>query len=176
MDIAIIFTVIAVGVALAAQRRSDMKLMNRRFDDVNRRFDDVNRRFDDVNHQVDKRFDEVNRRFDDLNHQVDSRVDDTNKRINDTNRRLEETVRRIEERLDALEHRRREDTQALNAQLAELGKSVAMLAGRLDEVASMVSAAFQAVVGVVATRRGREGRKKGVIEQSTLTDSPSDQE
>ena len=101
----LMFAVIAVGFALAMQRRADMKLINSRFDDTNRR-------------------------------------------------------------IDALESRQRED----GAQLVALGKDVAKLVGRVDEVAGMVSAAFQTVLGIVVTRPGGKERAPSVMEQAAFTE------
>ena len=122
MELGQIFTILAVGIALAVQRRSDMKL-------------------------IDKRFDESNRRF-----------DDTNKRI------------------DALERRQREDSKAFSAQIVDLGKDVATLAGRVDEAAGMVAAALQAVLGVVVTRRGGKDRGSWVMEQAAFAAAGSDED
>ena len=116
------FTIIAAAIALAAQRRADMKLMNRRFDNVNKRFDDTHGHFD-------KRF-------------------------------------------ASLERRQREDSVALVA----MGREVAKLSGRVDEVAGMVSSAFQAVFGVVMTRRDRKDRGSLVAEQAPFTESRSDED
>ena len=44
----LMFAVIAAGIALAMQRRADMKLINSRFDDTNRRIDDTNKGIDDT--------------------------------------------------------------------------------------------------------------------------------
>ena len=126
MELGQIFTILAVGIALAVQRRSDMKL-------------------------IDKRFDESNRRF-------DKRFDDTNKRI------------------DALERRQREDSKAFSAQIVDLGKDVATLAGRVDEAAGMVAAALQAVLGVVVTRRGGKDRGSSVMEQAAFAAAGSDED
>ena len=157
MELGQIFAILAVGIALAVQRRSDMKLIDKRFDDVNRRFDDVNRRFDESNWRIDKRFDDINRRFDESNRRIDKRFDDTNKRI------------------DALERRQREDRKAFSAQIVDLGKDVATLAGRVDEAAAMVAAALQAVLGVVVTRRG--GKDRGsVMEQAAFAAAGSDED
>ena len=123
------FTIIAAAIALAAQRRADMKLMSRRFDDVIRHFD--------------KRFDDVNRRIDNVN-----------------------------KRIDTLEGQQRECSAALSA----MGREVAKLAGRVDEVAGMVSSAFQAVFGVVMTRRDRKDRGSSVVEQAPFRESGSDED
>ena len=134
------FTIIAVAIALAAQRRADMKLMNRRFDDVNKRFDDTHRHFD-------KRFDDMHRHF-------DKRFDGVNKRI------------------DALEGQQREHGVTLVA----MGREVAKLAGRVDELAGMVSSAFRAVFGVVMPRRDRTERGASVAEQAPFRESGSDED
>ena len=133
MELGQILTILAVGIALAVQRRSDMKLIDRRFDESNKRFDESNRR-------IDKRF------------------DDTNKRI------------------DALERRQREDSKALSAQVVDLAKDVATLAGRVDEAAGMVAAALQAVLGVEVTCRGGKDRGSSVIEQAAFARSGSDED
>ena len=114
------FAVIGVGIALAMQRRADMKLITSRFDDTNRRIENL--------------------------------FDDTNRRI------------------DALENRHREDGAVFNAQLVALGKDVAKLVGRVDEVAGMVSAAFQTVLGIVVTRPGGKERASSVMEQAAFTE------
>ena len=76
MELGQILTILAVGIALAVQRRSDMKLIDKRFDDINKRIDESNRRFD-------KRFDESNLR-------IDKRFNETNKRIDALARRQRE--------------------------------------------------------------------------------------
>ena len=91
MELGQILTILAVGIALAVQRRSDMKLIDRRFDDINKRFDESNRRidkrFDDVNKRFDdRRFDDINKRFDESNRRIDKRFDDVNKRFDETKR------------------------------------------------------------------------------------------
>ena len=126
----LMFAVIAVGIALAMQRRADMKLINSRFDDTNRRIDDTNKGIDDTNRRIEKLFDDTNRR------------------------------------IDALESRQRED----GAQLVALGKDVAKLVGRVDEVAGMVSAAFQTVLGIVVTRPGGKECAPSVMEQAAFTE------
>ena len=141
--VSIAFTIIAAAIALAAQRRADMKLMSRRFDDLIRHFD--------------KRFDDVNKRFDDVNR----RIDDVNKRIDNVNKRVA-----------TLESQQRE----YSAALAAMGREVAKLAGRVDEVAGMVSSAFQAVFGVVMTRRDRKDRGSSVVEQAPFRESGSDED
>ena len=133
----LMFAVIAVGIALAMQRRAEMKLINSRFNDTNSRFDDTNRR-----------------------------IDDTSKRIDDTNKRIEKLFDDTNRRIDALESRQRED----GAQLVALGKDVAKLVGRVDEVAGMVSAAFQTVLGIVVTRPGGKERAPSVMEQAAFTE------
>ena len=115
MELGQILTILAVGIALAVQRRSDMKL-------------------------IDKRFNETNKR------------------------------------IDALERRQREDSKALSAQVVDLGKDVATLAGRVDEAAGMVAAALQAVLGVEVTRRGGKDRGSSVIEQAAFATSGSDED
>ena len=69
--VGLVVTVIGAAIALAAQRRADMQLINRRFDDtqrhIDKRFDDVNKHFDNVN----KHFDHTNRRIDDTNRRID---------------------------------------------------------------------------------------------------------
>ena len=70
----------------------------------------MNRRFDDVNRHSDKRFDDMHRHF-------DKRFDGVNKRI------------------DALEGQQREHGVTLVA----MGREVAKLAGRVDELAGIVS-------------------------------------
>ena len=151
------FTIIAAAIGLAAQRRADMKLINRRFDDVNKRIDDTHRHFDKRFDDVNKRFDDVNRRFDDGNR----RIDDGNKRIDDVNKRIA-----------SLERQQREFSVAL----AAMGREVARLVGRVDEVAEMVSSAFQAVFGVVMTRRDREDRGSSLAEQAPFRESGSDED
>ena len=126
----LMFAVIAAGIALAMQRRADMKLINSRFNDTNRRIDDTNKGIDDTNRRIEKLFDDTNRR------------------------------------IDALESRQRED----GAQLVALGKHVAKLVGRVDEVAGMVSAAFQTVLGIVVTRPGGKERAPSVMEQAAFTE------
>ena len=100
----------------------------------------------------------INSRFDDTNR----RIDDTNRRIDDTNWRIDDTNRRI----DALASRQRENS----VQRVALGKDVAKLVGRVDEVAGMVSAAVQTVLGIVATRRGGKERARSVMEQAAFTE------
>ena len=126
----LMFAVIAAGIALAMQRRADMKLINSRFNDTNRRIDDTNKGIDDTNRRIEKLFDDTNRR------------------------------------IDALESRQRED----GAQLVALGKHVAKLVGRVDEVAGMVSTAFQTVLGIVVTRPGGKERAPSVMEQAAFTE------
>ena len=92
----------------------------------------------------------INRRFDDVN----ERFDDVNKRI------------------ASLERQQREFSVAL----AAMGREVAKLACRVDEVAGMVSSAFQAVCGVVMTRRDREDRGSSVAEQAPFRESGSDED
>lgn len=145
--VGLVVTVIGAAIALAAQRWADMQLINRRFDDTQR--------------HIDKRFDDVNKHFDNVN----KRFDDTNRRIDDTNRRI-----------DTLESQQREDSAAFNSQLAAVGRDVAKLAGRVDEVAGMVSAAFQAVFGVVMTRRDRKDREPSVVEHAPFNESGSGEE
>ena len=106
------FAVVGVGIALAMQRRADMKLITSRFDCTNRRIDDTNRR------------------------------------------------------IDALESRQRENS----VQLGALGEDLAKLVGRVDEVAGMVSAAFQTVLGIVVTRPGGKERAPSVMEQAAFTE------
>ena len=93
---------------------------------------------------------------------INSRFDDTNRRIDDTNWRIDDTNRRI----DALASRQRENS----VQLVTLGKDVAKLVGRVDEVAGMVSAAFQTVLGIVVTRPGGKERAPSVMEQAAFTE------
>ena len=107
---------------------------------------------------IDKRFDDVNRRFNESNRRIDKRFDDTNKRI------------------DALERRQREDSKAFSAQIVDLGKDVATLAGRVDEAAGMVAAALQAVRGVVVTRRGGKDRGSSVMEQAAFAAAGTDED
>ena len=138
--VGLVVTVIGAAIALAAQRRADMQLINRRFDETQR--------------HIDKRFDDMNKRFNNVN-----------KRFDDTNRRI-----------DALESQQREDSAAFNSQLAAVGRDVAKLAGRVDEVAGMVSAAFQAAFGVVMTRRDRKDREPSAVEQAPFNESGSGEE
>ena len=111
---------------------------------------------------INSRFDDTNRRIDDTN----KGIDDTNKGIDDTNRRIEKLFDDTNRRIDALESRQRED----GAQLVALGKHVAKLVGRVDEVAGMVSAAFQTVLGIVVTRPGGKERAPSVMEQAAFTE------
>ena len=144
--VALILTIITTGIALAVQRRWDMKLMNRRFDDVNKRFGDVDKRFDDVN----KRLGDVDKRFGDMH----SRFDDVNKR------------------LGTIERQQRKDSVAL----AAMGRDVAQLAGRVDELAALVSSAFQAAIGVVIARRDRKGGGSSVARQAPFRESGSSED
>ena len=160
MELGQILTILAVGIALAVQRRSDMKLIDKRFDDINKRIDESNRRFD-------KRFDESNRR-------IDNRFDDVNKRIDESNRRIDKRFNETNKRIDALARRQREDSKAFSAQIVDLGKDVATLAGRVDEAAAMVAAALQAVLGVVVTRRG--GKDRGSVMEQAAFAAGSDED
>ena len=115
MELGQIFAILAVGIALAVQRRSGMKLIDRRFNDVNKR-------------------------------------------------------------IDAHERRQREDSKAFSAQIVDLGKDVATLAGRVDEAAGMLAAALQAVLGVVVTRRAGKDRGSSVMEQAAFAPAGSDED
>jgi hypothetical protein len=136
-----------------------MKLIDKRFDDINKRIDESNRRFD-------KRFDESN-----LRRRFDKRFDESN-RPGASTRATGDTNKRI----DALERRQREDSKAFSAQIVDLGKDVATLAGRVDEAAAMVAAALQAVLGVVVTRRGGKDRGSWVMEQAAFAAAGSDED
>ena len=63
-----------------------------------------------------------------------------------------------------------------SAQIVDLGKDVATLAGRVDEAAGMVAAALQAVLGVVVSRRGGKDRGLSVIEQAAFAAPGSDED
>ena len=63
-----------------------------------------------------------------------------------------------------------------SAQIVDLGKDVATLAGRMDEAAGMVAAALQAVLGVVVTRRGGKDRGSSVMEQAAFAAAGSDED
>ena len=114
---------------------------------------------------INWRIDDLNNRLHSSNRRIDKRFDDTNRRIDDTDRRF-----------DALERWRREKSKAFSAQFVDLRKDVATLAGRVDEVEGMVSAALQAVLGAVVTRRGGRGRGSAVIEQAAFAESGSDED
>ena len=84
------------------------------------------------------------------------------------NRRFDDVYKRF----STLEGQQREHSAAL----AAMGTEVARLTGRVDEVAGMVSSAFQAVFGVVITRRDRKERTSAVAEQAPFRESGSDED
>ena len=93
---------------LETELKSQRELHGQNMRLMEKRFDQVDKRFEEILHYMDKRFEQVDKRFEEILHYMDKRFEQVEKRFDQVDKRFEQVDKRfeqVEKRFDQVDKR-----------------------------------------------------------------------